>query len=286
MDRLLNGLAYLAAIVGVLYALFSYARFPENEDARRPPVSYAEQPPDVHVPPYNVSEPRRTFTIDLSPQQPSIGTAFAIGGGWWLTARHVADGCDTIGLVQGPRKGIGAQQIVLHPNADVALLSVQIDPEPFAFLNEDLQKGQDGFAIGYPQGSPGGVYAQLMGLERMKQRGRYHTDELVRTWAERKRAPDSLPSLGGLSGGPMFNDRGQVIGILVASTNRRGRVYTSDLTSVRWLLEQASVFPSPYAPLFPLAADNFVGQGDTLREDFRIAQVFCDVKQPSRRRRH
>ena len=275
MDRLLNGLAYLATIVGVLYALFSYARFPENEDARRPPVSYAE---GQHL-------DAGTFTIDLSPQQPSTGTAFAIGGGWWLTARHVADGCDTIGLVQGPRKGIGAQQIVLHPNADVALLSVQIDPEPFAFFNEDLQKGQDGFAIGYPQGSPGGVYAQLMGLARMKQRGQYHTDELVHTWAERKRAPDSLPSLGGLSGGPMFNDRGQVIGILVASTNRRGRVYTSDLTSIRWLLEHASVFPNPYAPLFPLAADNFVGQGDTLRENFRITQVFCDVKQPSRRRR-
>ena len=73
MDRLLNGLAYLAAIVGVLYALFSYARFPENEVVRRPPVSYAEgEYLDVG-----------TFTIDLSPQQPSIGTAFAIGGGWW-----------------------------------------------------------------------------------------------------------------------------------------------------------------------------------------------------------
>ena len=231
-----------------------------------------------------MSEP--AFTIQIPKKEASIGTAFAIGGGWWLTARHVADGCDAIGLVLGPRKGIRAQQVVLHPNADVALMSVHLNPEPFALFKEHLQQGQDGFAIGYPQGSPGGVYAQLMGLERMKQRGRYHTDELVRTWAERKRAPDSLPSLGGLSGGPMFNDRGQVIGILVAGTIGRGRVYTSDLTSVRWLLKQTNVFPNPNARLFPLASDNFAGQGDTLREDFRIAQVFCDVKQPSRRRRH
>ena len=283
MDRLLNGLAYLAAIVGVLYALFSYARFPENEDARRPPVSYAEQPPDVHSPPVDLSEP--AFTIQIPKKEASIGTAFAIGGGWWLTARHVADGCDAIGLVLGPRKGIRAQQVVLHPNADVALMSVHLNPEPFALFKEHLQQGQDGFAIGYPQGSPGGVYAQLMGRGRMKMRGRYQTDEPVRTWAERKRVPTSLPSLGGLSGGPMLNERGEVIGVLVAETMRRGRVYTSDLTSIRWLLEQASVFHNPYAPLFPLAADNFVGQGDTLREDFRITQVFCDVKQPSRRRR-
>ena len=83
MDRLLNGLAYLAAIVGVLYALFSYARFPENEDARRPPVSYAEQPPDVHSPPVDLSEP--AFTIQIPKKEASIGTAFAIGGGWWPT---------------------------------------------------------------------------------------------------------------------------------------------------------------------------------------------------------
>jgi len=94
MDRLLNGLAYLAAIVGVLYALFSYARFPENEDARRPLVSYAEQAPDVHAPPVDLSEP--AFTIQIPKKEASIGTAFAISGGWWLTARHVADGCDAI----------------------------------------------------------------------------------------------------------------------------------------------------------------------------------------------
>ncbi|MBI07681.1 MAG: hypothetical protein CMM54_11925 [Rhodospirillaceae bacterium] len=283
MDRLLDRLAYLAAIIGVLYACFSYTRFPQNEASRRPSVPYAEVVPDAPTPVVALRE--QEITIQLPAKQPSTGTAFAIGGGWWLTARHVADECDAIGLVIGPRQVTRALQVVIHPNADLALLSLNLEPEPFAFSNEELQQGENGFTIGYPQGSPGDVYAQLIGHGRMKLGGRYRTDEPILAWAERRRAPDSLTALGGLSGGPMLNEQGQVIGVLVAASERRGRVMTSHPTSTRWLLEQAGLMPDPYARLFPLATDNFVRQGDALREDLRVAKVFCNVKQPPRRQR-
>ncbi len=283
MSRLLDRLAYLAAIIALLYASLFYIRFPQDEASRRPSVRYAEEAPNTRAPIAAVRA--QVVTIQVPEKQPSTGTAFAIGGGWWLTARHVADGCDAIGLVTGPRQATPVQQIVIHPNADLALLSLSLDPEPFAFLNEALQQGQDGFAIGYPQGSPGDVYAQLMGRVRMKSVGRYRTNEPILAWAERKRVPNSLTALSGLSGGPMFNERGQVIGVLVAASERRGRVMTSDPTSVRWLLDQASIMPDSNARLIELAADNFVGQGNALREGFRVAKVFCNVKHPSRRRR-
>ncbi|MBS38156.1 MAG: serine protease [Thiotrichales bacterium] len=283
MNRFLDRLAYLAAIFALLYASSSYLRFPQEEETRRPSVRYAEPAPDARAP--AVAPGGQVVTIQVPEKQPSTGTAFAIGGGWWLTARHVADGCDAIGLVTGPRKAARAQQVVIHPNADLALLSLRLDPEPFAFLDESLRRGQDGFAIGYPQGSPGDVHAQLMGRVRLKSVGRYRTDEPILAWAERSRVPDSLPALGGLSGGPMFNARGQVIGVLVAASERRGRVMTSDPTSVRWLLDQAGLVPDPDARPIDLAVSNFVGQGDDLRDDLRVAKVLCDVKQSSRRRR-
>ena len=283
MSRLLDRLAYLAVIIALFYASSSYLRFPEDETSRRPSVRYAEAAPNPRAP---VVAPRaQVVTIQVPEKQPSTGTAIAIGEGWWLTARHVADGCDAIGLVTSPRQAVRAQQVVIHPNADLALLSLRLDPEPFAFLNESPQRGQDGFAIGYPQGSPGDVHAQLMGRVRMKSVGRYRTNEPILAWAERGRVPNSLPALGGLSGGPMFNERGQVIGVLVAASERRGRVMTSDPTSVRWLMDQAGLTPDPNARPIDLGVNNFVRQGDELRDDLRVAKVLCDVTQPSRRRR-
>ena len=283
MNRFLDKLAYLAALLALLYASSSYLQFPQQEETRRPSVRYAQPPPDSRGP--DIAPGTQVVTIHVPEKQPSTGTAFAIGGGWWLTARHVADGCDSIGLVTGPRRAARAQQVVLHPNADIALLSLDLDPEPFPFLTEALQRGQDGFAIGFPQGSPGDVHAQLMGRVRLKSVGRYRTDEPILAWAERRRVPDQLPALGGLSGGPMFNERGQIIGVLVAASERRGRVMTSDPSSVRWLLDQAGLMPDPNARTIDLAVSNFVGQGDDLREDLRVAKVLCDVKQRSRRRR-
>ena len=283
MNRFLDKLAYLAALLALLYASSSYLQFPQQEETRRPSVRYAQPPPDSRGP--DIAPGTQVVTIQVPEKQPSTGTAFAIGGGWWLTARHVADGCDSIGLVTGPRRAARAQQVVLHPNADIALLSLDLDPEPFPFLTEALQRGQDGFAIGFPQGSPGDVHAQLMGRVRLKSVGRYRTDEPILAWAERRRVPDQLPALGGLSGGPMFNERGQIIGVLVAASERRGRVMTSDPSSVRWLLDQAGLMPDPNARTIDLAVSNFVGQGDDLREDLRVAKVLCDVKQRSRRRR-
>ena len=284
MNRFFDRLAYLAVLFALIYASSSYLQFPQQEEAgRRPSVRFAEPPPESRGP--AIAPGAQVVTIQVPEKQPSTGTAFAIGGGWWLTARHVADGCDAIGLVTGPRQAARAQQVVIHPNADLALLSLRLDPEPFPFLTEALQRGQDGFAIGYPQGSPGDVHAQLMGRVRLKSVGRYRTDEPILAWAERRRVPDSLPALGGLSGGPMFNERGQIIGVLVASSERRGRVMTSDPSSVRWLLDQAGLRPDPNARTIDLAVSNFVGQGNDLREDLRVAKVICNVKRSSRRRR-
>ena len=283
MNRFLDRLAYLAAILTLLYAGSSYLQFPHEEESRRPSVRFAAPPPNSRGP--VVSPNAQVVTIEVPDKQPSTGTAFAIGDGWWLTARHVADGCDAVGLVTAPRRAQRAQQVVLHPNADLALLSARLDAVPLPFLAEKLRRGQNGFAVGFPQGSPGDVHAQLMGRGRMRSVGRYRTDEPILAWAEQRRVPDRLPALGGLSGGPMLDERGKVIGVLVAASERRGRVMTSDPSSISWLLDETGVQLDTNASPLELAADNFVSQGDGLREDLRVAKVICEVRRPSRRRR-
>ncbi len=283
MNRFLDRLAYLAAILALLYAGASHLRFPEGEDARRPAVRFAAPPPDSRPPAAAPGAP--VLTIEVPEKRPSTGTAFAIGGGWWLTARHVADGCDSVGLVTAPRRAARARRVVLHPDADLALLSADLDPEPLPLATASLRRGQDGFAIGYPQGAPGDVHARFMGRARLRSVGRYRTDEPILAWAERRRVPDRLPALGGLSGGPMLDERGAAIGVTVAASERRGRVMTSDPASIRWLLAEAGVAPDPDAQAAVFAAGNFTGRGDELRKDLRVAKVVCDVRGPYRRRR-
>ena len=48
----------------------------------------------------------------------------------------------------------------------------------------------------------------------------------VLAWAEVRRYPDTLDSLEGISGGPVLDQNGDVIGIIVATSVRRGRDFT------------------------------------------------------------
>ncbi|MBT4489219.1 MAG: serine protease, partial [Rhodospirillaceae bacterium] len=141
-----------------------------------------------------------------------------------------------------------------------------------------------GFSLGYPQGKPGDVHARAMGQARMKSVGRYHINEPILAWAEVTRRPSNLPALGGLSGGPMLDDQGRVVGVLVASSKRRGRVMTTAQSSIQELLAQ---FPeaqsSPGALPRPIDGASFTARGQTLRRDLTIAKVICKVRQARRR---
>ena len=134
MNRLLDKLAYLAAVLAVLYAGKAYLQFPNQNENERPLVSYAE--PELHAQSDKLSTNTPIVIIEVPEKQPSSGTAFAIGSGWWLTARHVADGCDDISLITAPRRAQRVEQVILHPGADLALLFLPIDKEPFTFFDE------------------------------------------------------------------------------------------------------------------------------------------------------
>jgi S1-C subfamily serine protease len=76
----------------------------------------------------------------------SSGTGFAIGdNGTWLTARHVALGCERLGVVNSQDQELVAASLAyVSKRADVAILRTQGGPEPLALdLDEnDLQIGK------------------------------------------------------------------------------------------------------------------------------------------------
>jgi hypothetical protein len=118
-----------------------------------------------------------------------------------------------------------------------------------------------------------------MGRARMKLGGRLRGTAPVLTWAELQRYPDDLPSLSGISGGPMLDDRGNVIGIIVAASVRRGRNYTvapEILHKVQQELDlsklQSAQIPARDAVAPPVSLDN---SANAMSKNARIAETYC-----------
>lgn len=208
----------------------------------------------------------------------SSGTGFAIGdNGVWLTARHVALGCERLGVVNGQDQELVAASLVyVSGRADVAILKTQGGPEPLALdLNEaDLQLGATGFHIGFPQGRPGEVVSRLIGRELMITEGAWRGRENTLAWAEVSRSKGLRGTLGGLSGGPAFDARGNVIGITIAESLRRGRVITTSSDSVIQALKEARLSPKG-AAIAPLQTDDLTRVANRVRRDLKVIQVVC-----------
>ena len=208
----------------------------------------------------------------------SSGTGFAIGDdGVWLTARHVALGCERLGVVNGQDQELVAASLVyVSKRADVAILKTQGGPEPLALdLNEaDLQLGATGFHIGFPQGQPGEVVSRLIGRELMITEGAWRGRENTLAWAEVSRSKGLRGTLGGLSGGPAFDARGNVIGITIAESLRRGRVITTSSDSVIQALKEARLNPKGEA-ITPPQTNDITRVANRVRRDLKVIQVVC-----------
>ena len=251
---------------GIVAAMLLYA----NRDQNRP-VAPAPPPPDLG--PLLPSESPRDERILVQIEAPrsGVGTAFASDAeGEWITARHVVDRCDQIGVKIGSRRLLRVAESEVYENADLARLRTGWSRQP---LPTDLltrrQVGENGYFFGYPQGRPGEVVGRLMSRGRMEVRGRYRSDEPVLIWTEVVRTNGLRGSLGGLSGAPVLDADGEVIGVVTAETPRRGRVYTVAPRILSQLVEEDTI------PPVAIALDDFALQADRLRRDRRIAQVVC-----------
>ncbi|MBO9707109.1 MAG: trypsin-like peptidase domain-containing protein [Caulobacter sp.] len=248
----------------------------ERSDAPPPPPPV---PGDVGLP-LGPASPFDPSVVVQVPEkgQPGSGTAFSVDdSGAWLTARHVVDGCKEAAIVVADGRGVAAR-ITIDPTGDAAMLTTE-GGAPAVPLRIDRRdpprRGERAFHPGFPQGHPGEVTSRLLGRENLVIRGRGARTEPVLVWAEVGRTDNLKGTLSGLSGAPALDNAGRVIGVTVAESPRRGRIYTTAPETVGELLQRTRRRPASYAMGEAITTENYGRVADGLRRDLRVAQVVC-----------
>ncbi|MET0545498.1 MAG: serine protease [Caulobacterales bacterium] len=266
-------LVYCLVFGVVLVFLFRNA---EGYDApEAPPPSASDRMGAALAPPTSVDS---SLLVEVPAATSSSGSAFAISSdGLWLTARHVVDGCDEVGLMIGPGMAAKTSKVIMADYADLAALITEGAPHPLALeLKKEYRKGQAVFHVGYPQGRPGEAASRLMGRERLVARGRYQTEEPVLAWAEVGRTRGLSGTLAGLSGGPALDGDGKVVGVTIAEQPRRGRIFTSDPDNlVRFIKEVQAESTIGGESAGKITFDDYGPTADLLRRDMAVAKVVC-----------
>jgi len=148
-------------------------------------VEAIEPPPlGASLPDIRPNDP--AVMVELGVRQSGSGTAFSIdGSGTWLTARHVVDSCDRVGLIAGSRSAVTVDQVIVSKKSDTAILKTRWQrPALPTDLNSRRTTKEAGFFFGFPQGRPGEVAGALLGRHQLITRGRYNVEESVLAWAE------------------------------------------------------------------------------------------------------
>lgn len=164
----------------------------------------------------------------------TLGTAFHIGNGRFITAYHSVDGRPPfVSLIHGERT-VGAAVIGVDPEFDLALLEVEtpelVSDVPAVRLRAPTREdvGEAVLVVGYPGGealtvSGGGVVIQVW-------------DNNIQT---------SSAIRGGNSGGPVFDACGDVIGVVWAGSSTWAYTFSGRAlqTSLRRINEQWPRWP-------------------------------------------
>ncbi|MFN7056836.1 serine protease [Hyphomonas sp.] len=264
-----------AAVLGfILYVLFTLA--PEAEAPPPPPVSeLAEELGPLLPDPSPLDE---LVVVQAGPPQNGVGTAFAVNArGDWLTARHVVDGCARVSLMVAPGNYVPVARIALDDAHDLAILSTGRSPNPVRLdLASPLFIGAEGYHVGFPQGEPGELASRLVGRSRLVTRGLRDSEAPILAWAEVGRTSGLTGTLGGISGGPVFDSNGSVRGVIVAESPRRGRVYTTAPQSVEAFLTRQGIEAQP-GLTNEFALRTYGTSSDTARRRLQVVKVMCEV---------
>jgi serine protease Do len=256
---------------------------PAPEDTVPPSLSDAPPPGRVRRPLPEAAPIDPLISVEaesLKPGEIAFGTSFPIAPGAWLTARHVANGeCNRVILIVNGRK-VPAQIAYLHPQADLALLKTTNASGPaLPLATGDVEQNETGYTFGYPKEKLGATKDRLMGRSRMQLSGEINGTGPVLTWAEVVRYPDDLPALSGMSGGPVFDEQGKIVGIMVAASVRRGRIHTVapeilQATAQSFALTDASANAEPVGDV-AMQSVSLSDTASTLSKSSRIVPTYC-----------
>ena len=98
-------------------------------------------------------------------------------------------------------------------------------------------------------------------------------------WIETQRRPRSLDQMGGISGGPIFNNEGSIVGVHVANSVRRGRAFSVDEYAIAWLLLATPKTNELIRtkPRTQISDKNWSEKANFFRNSGRIKKVICSI---------
>ena len=177
----------------------------------------------------------------------ATGTGFVIAPGYVLTNRHVIEGASDLVILDpiGREKQMVATVVAESENPDLALLRceelAEVDTTPLNLAEKLPRRGTDIMVLGYPGGS-------MLGLELKSTRGSITsaTDAKVDGGSFLYSATVNP----GNSGGPVIDQSGRVVGVVVAmiKTHQSGNTYSLGIPMERvWpFLEEHLADLQPY----------------------------------------
>lgn len=265
-------IVYLLALGTVLFALFAVA--PEHNAPKTLPEAFYGE--GVTLPPPSAFDER--VLVRVTAPKTGIGTAFAINhDGYWLTARHVVEGCDDVALLVAPDHYVKAQKVRVSDSSDLAILETETRSHPVVLdVETELRVGAYGYHVGYPQGRPGEAVARLQSRINMVSSGTREGTDSVLAWAEAGRTRGLSGSLGGLSGGPVYTANGHVRSVIIAESPRRGRIYSASPESVAQFLRAQGIEPTG-APPRAFTPQSYGEEADFARRKLQVVKLACNV---------
>jgi len=176
--------------------------------------------------PFDENDPAFEFFKRFIPRNPggatprefenkSLGSGFVISGdGYILTNAHVVDGADEVTVRLTDKREFKANTIGADKRTDIALLKIEASGLPVVKLGEpaQLKVGEWVVAIGSPFGFDNSVTAGIVSAK-----GRSLPQENYVPFIQTDVAINP-----GNSGGPLFNMRGEVVGINSQIYSRSG----------------------------------------------------------------
>jgi S1-C subfamily serine protease len=142
------------------------------------------------------------------------GTAFVVAPGYLATNAHVVAGARTV-RVNVAGDTYDASVVHFDPDLDVAVLRAErLGARPLRFASQDPERGEDGAAIGFPEGGRQQIIpAAVSNSLRAEGRDIYDEHRVVRQILELR--AEVQP---GDSGGPLMLDDGTVGGMIFAQS--------------------------------------------------------------------
>jgi hypothetical protein len=263
-------------IYGTVVAAMLAVSLVRRDYADAPP---APPPPDARegalVGPNAPVDPLNLVQAPQGPLLPVRATAFAISAqGRWLTARHAVAKCAKAAILMGGGLAIPAD-IRVFGKSDMALLVTQGGPTALPLgAPKPPADGQKAFVPGYPRGRPGELALRYLGRDKLKLGGRDSPEQPVLAWAEIGRTSQLGEELAGLSGAPILDGQGRVLGVALTERPRRGRIYSTDPSAMA--AAEKIVAPAHELAVGQLiTTENYGRVADGLRRDARVAEVRC-----------